>query len=67
MAEQAILLDRITGRETMVNQILVVVRYFLGNELSLHIKKNNGLLLLMIKILVFRQKLESGASLVAQL
>ena len=34
----------------MVNQILVVVRYFLGNELSLHIEKNNGLLLLMIKI-----------------
>jgi len=50
MAEQAILFDRITGRETMVNQILVVVRYFLGNELSLHIKKNNGPLFLMIKI-----------------
>ena len=50
MAEQAILFDRITGRETMVNQNLVVVRYFLGNELSLHVKKNNGPLLLMIKI-----------------
>jgi len=57
MAEQAILFDRITGRETMVNQILVVVRYFLGNELSLHIKKNNGPLFLMIKNLSVQAKL----------